>query len=134
MGKALMAEIPLRITFQVNERGASAIFNDYNIKEVQTLKKYELIYNPNLGQKEENIKCRANRPIAEESEIAQLIEDIRATKNEKDMVNPVIVESKKEEEVAEDISKDSASSVRDEVKEKLAKLARDGIKPRGDLK
>ncbi len=132
MGKALMAEIPLRITFQVNERGASAIFNDYNIKEVQTLKKYELIYNPNLGQKEENIKCRANRPIAEESEIAQLIEDIRATKNEKDMVTPVIVESQKEEEVAEDISKNSASSVRDEVKEMLAKLAREGIKPRGN--
>ena len=100
MGKALMAEIPLRITFQVNERGASAIFNDYNTKEVQTLKKYELIYNPNLGQKEDNIKCRANRPIAKESGIAQLIKDIRATKNEKDMVTPVIVESQKEEEVA----------------------------------
>jgi len=134
MGKALMAEIPLRVTYQVNERGASAIFNEYNIRDVQTLKKYELIYNANLGQKEDNIKCRANRPIAEESEIAELIEDIRAIKDEKDMLMPVIVKSKKEEGEIEDNSKGSASSVKSREEEILAKLVRDGIKPNGGLR
>ena len=134
MGKALMAEIPLRVTYQVNERGASAIFNEYNIKEVQTLKKYELIYNDNLGQKEDNLKCRANKPIAKESEIVKVIEDIRATKDEQDMIMPVIVKSKKEESKTEDNFNDFVSNVKSREEEILAKLVRDGIKPNGGLK
>jgi len=132
MGKALMAEIPLRVTYQVNERGASAIFNEYNIKEVQTLKKYELIYNDNLGQKEDNLKCRANKPIAKESEIVKVIEDIRATKDEQDMIMPVIVKSKKEESKTEDNFNDFVSNVKSREEEILAKLVRDGIKPNGN--
>jgi hypothetical protein len=100
INKATMGNIPLRISYKLNtDEAALKIFGDNNRNMAPLkLKKYELIYNNDSGNKEANITCRVNAP----KDIKSIINEIRETRDESLCLTPEIVRSEDKEEVTEE--------------------------------
>jgi nucleoside-triphosphatase THEP1 len=87
-----MSQIPLRISYKLNsETDAEKIFRYGNTAPLK-LKKYELIYNNESGNKEANTICRVNAP----NDIKSTIDNIRATRDKSLCLTPEIVRTKDE--------------------------------------
>lgn len=92
-----MIGIPLRITYKLNnEQAAEKIFGYGNTAPLK-LKKYELIYNNESGNKEANITCRVDTP----RDIKSIINEIRETRDESLCLTPEIVQSEALKEVTD---------------------------------
>lgn len=93
--RELMGQIMLRISYKLtNPIDSEAIFS-YGNTDALKLKKYELIYNNNAGNKSNNVLCRVNPPM----EIKKRIENILFTRDKKLILKPTIVTSIIEEPV-----------------------------------
>ena len=93
--RELMGQIMLRISYKLtNPIDSEAIFS-YGNTDALNLKKYELIYNNNAGNKSNNVLCRVNPPM----EIKKRIENILFTRDKKLILKPTIVTSIIEEPV-----------------------------------
>jgi len=84
-----MAQIPLRISYKLNtEADTEKIFGYGNTVPLK-LKKYELIYNNESGNKEANVTCRVDAP----KDIKSIINEIREKRDDSLCLTPEIVHS-----------------------------------------
>ena len=91
--REIMGQISLRISFKLADPIDSESIFTYGNMEAINLKKYELIYNNNAGNKRNNILCRANPPI----DIKSVIDSVISSRDKKFILKPVIVKSGKKE-------------------------------------
>jgi Cdc6-like AAA superfamily ATPase len=89
VSRAIMSQITLRLSFKlVDPIDSEKIFMTGNTTAT-TLKKYELIYNNDAGQITANVLCRTNG----ERNIEATISQIRLTRENNQMITPVIAKS-----------------------------------------
>ena len=115
--KTLMSQITLRISYKLaNYNDADKIFNYKNSDAVLKLKRYELIYNTQSGDREANVICRANAPV----DIEKGIDNIIASRDKGLILKPLIVQSlrerKKEVSMPKQYSDDSEKKLLDKIK------------------
>ncbi|SHO81075.1 Cell division protein FtsK [hydrothermal vent metagenome] len=130
--RELMGQITLRISYKLTDPTDSETIFTYGNTEALNLKKYELIYNNNAGNKNNNVLCRAYPPV----DIKSVIDDVLFLREERLILKPIIVKSKeKVEEVTKEVKVSTPySSVEskystDEEDDILARLEEMGIKP-----
>jgi len=91
--KELMGQITLRISYKlINPRDSEAIFT-YGNTEALNLEKYELIYNSNSGNKNNNLFCRVYPPV----DIKSVIEDVLFLRDESMIFKPIVKNNNKKE-------------------------------------
>ena len=87
---AIMSQMPLRISFGLNEADARKVFSYENV-EAAKLAKYQLIYNSHFGSSaSDNIVCRGNPPV---DDIEAVLEEIIESKLTSDCLTPEVVTS-----------------------------------------
>ncbi len=84
-----MAQIPLRIAYKLNSDLDTEKIFGYGNKAPLKLKKYELIYNNESGNKEANITCRVNAP----TDIKTTIDEVRDMRDKSLCLTPIVVSS-----------------------------------------
>lgn len=89
ISKALMSQISLRIAYKVYDQADAEKVFSYNNYAPLNLQKYELIYNNNAGNKENNVVARANNP----QDIEVIIEQIRHTRDASLCITPEVIRS-----------------------------------------
>jgi hypothetical protein len=87
--RELMSQITLRISFKLSDfRDSESIFTIGNT-EAKNLKRYELIYNNESGEKSANVLCKASPP----QDIKAAISEVLASRSPSQIIKPVIVKS-----------------------------------------
>lgn len=112
ISEAIMLQIGLRISYRLSKYSeASKIFNDKNIDEVLKLKreKYEFIYNSDIGDKEANIKAKANYLNKEKIEF--VLNKIHQIRDEEFLLMPQIVQSQQKKDQLQDILNTASENI-----------------------
>lgn len=89
--RELMGQIMLRISYKLTDPTDSETIFTYGNTDALQLKKFELIYNNNAGNKKNNIYCKVNPPV----DIKSKIQKILRTRDKRLVLKPTIVKTEK---------------------------------------
>lgn len=89
--RELMGQIMLRVSYKLTDPTDSETIFTYGNTEALHLKKFELIYNNNAGNKKNNVYCKVNPPI----DIKHKIQQILRTRQRHLILKPSIVQTEK---------------------------------------
>ena len=99
--RELMSQITLRVSYKLTHHSDSEAIFSYGNTQALNLGKYELIYNPNAGDKESNLLCKASEP----KDINFTLAKVYTQREQKHILTPEIVQSRKVEEQKESIDR-----------------------------
>lgn len=87
--RELMGQIMLRISYKLTDPTDSETIFTYGNTDALNLKKFELIYNNNAGNKKNNVYCKVNPPVDIKSHIQKIIH----SRDERLILKPTIVKT-----------------------------------------
>jgi len=85
--RELMGQIMLRVSYKLTDPTDSETIFTYGNTDALDLKKFELIYNNNAGNKKNNVYCKVNPPV----DIKSRIQHIIRVRDKKLILKPTIV-------------------------------------------